>query len=223
MRLVRSFYIHNYTSDSIMDFVLLPKIMCVLMLVSVCVKAAVLGSHDVEYPSGSIPCKLFDISQLDCSQRWLRVIPTLPVNITSVDLSQNAIMNLSESSFRGQILLTYVDLHENELFSIYDSPFKWLVQLRVLDLSNTVLERLAATVFYGLHNLKYLSLRTNLLTSLPDGVFEGLENLHILNLQKNSLAEIPSIGTRTIDISSDIKLIPKLLYNRHILEKASRT
>ena len=167
-----------------MDFVLLMRMMtcCVSTFLFVCVKTAVFDSYDYEYPTGSIPCKLFDVTQLDCSQRCLRAIPTLPINITSVDLSQNSIMTISKSVFRGQLLLTIVDLQENNLLSIHNSPFKWLVQLKALDLSNTFLETLAAHAFHGLHTLEYLNLNSNRLTSLPDGIFECFKNLLILEL-----------------------------------------
>ena len=76
---------------------------------SVSAETIVFDCPEHEYLTGSIPCKLFAVSHLDCSGRYLNVIPTLPMNITSIDLSRNSIMNLSESSFRGQALLANVE------------------------------------------------------------------------------------------------------------------
>ena len=192
-----------------MDIVLLARTvtLCVQIFLSDYVKTVVLDPHDFKYPKGSIPCKLFDDSQLDCSQRWLRAIPTFPMNITSVDLSQNYIMNISEVSFRGQILLTNVNLRENYVFSIHDSPFKWLSQLRRLDLSYTFLESLAAVAFQGLYDLEYLFLDFNRLTSLPEGIFECLENLRLLQIYHNGLTEIPSRALAPLTSLQGLNLI----------------
>ena len=77
-----------------------------------------------EYPSGSLACKLFNESVLDCSRRDLLIIPIIDKhNATIVDLSDNKIELISPIAFAEQIQLTSLDFSKNQLLNITGSPF----------------------------------------------------------------------------------------------------
>ena len=147
---------------------------------------------DNEYPEGALPCKMFYSSRLDCSNRDLSEIPTLPINITWLDLSSNPLENVSCGAFEGQGNLIYIDIGETDIQKIEGSPFIDLKAAQTLIVWYTYLRHLAPTSFRGLFNLLKLDLGSNFLRSLPKGIFVDLNQLQVLDIQNNNLMEIPS-------------------------------
>ena len=120
-----------------------------------------------EYPPGSLACKLFNESALDCSRRELTVIPSIDKrNATSVNLSENKIDLISPIAFAGQKQLTFIDLKRNQLVNITGSPFTDLSYLVYLNLSRNMLSHLASTAFRGLCNLELLDVSHNKLETI---------------------------------------------------------
>ena len=150
------------------------------------------AEYEYKYPTGSIPCKLYDTSYLDCSLRDLTDVPPLPANVTQVDLAYNKINSISQTAFSRQDQMIQLEIPSNCIESINGSPFKDLVELRFLNLIFSCLETLAPSSFQGLYNLLQLYLRFNLLTSLPTDIFSGLIHLQFLDLSFNLLTHIPS-------------------------------
>ena len=170
----------------------------VMVLLICCLRIFILfrfaetDTPDYDYPTGSLSCKLYSTSNLDCSFRDLTTIPLLPANISIVDLSNNKLMNLLDTVFDEQAFLVYVDLQHNWLQLIHGSPFLSLKQLKVLDFSNNLLENLEETSFYGLHKLEHLFLGFNRLQCLHENLFAALTKLQFLDMQSNFLTDIPS-------------------------------
>ena len=167
-----------------------------LLLISARINQMFLLSTNVDEnfqnPKGSLPCQLiYTTRRLNCCCRGLKTIPKLPVNITSVNLSENKLVYISDTAFRAQGVLLSVNLKYNMLRVIHKTPFKDLVELQRLDLSESRLKRLESTSFVGLHNLVELFMVRNQLKSLPDGIFKDLTNLRTLDLSYNLLLEIP--------------------------------
>ena len=177
------------------------------LLIFLVFRFAETNTADYDYPTGSLSCKLYRTSSLDCSLRDLTSIPPLPANITTVDLSNNMLMNLSDTVFNGQTFLAYVDLQHNWLQMIRGFPFTSLERLEILDLSNNYLEELDKTSFYGLHELKQLCLGSNKLHSLYKHVFTALDQLQVLDLQRNFLTDIPSEALAPLTLLRELNML----------------
>ena len=87
------------------------------------------------YPPGSLACKTYDMTRMDCSNRDLLVVPLLDQNLT-----------------------TMLDLSHNLLKNITGAPFEKLHILHVLDLSYNDISRMSSTAFRGLQSLAFLHL-----------------------------------------------------------------
>ena len=122
-----------------------------------------------QYPSGSLACKTYNKTKLDCSNRDLVQIPMLDQNVT-----------------------TSLDLSVNHLVDIIGAPFELLQNLLRLDLHSNEISQLSVAAFRGLHSLRYLILKYNKLFDLPKDVFTDLSNLIYLSLDRNQFTAIPS-------------------------------
>ena len=122
-----------------------------------------------QYPSGSLACKIYNKTKLDCSNRDLVQVPMLDQNVT-----------------------TSLDLSVNHLVEIIGAPFEQLQNLHKLDLSSNKISQLSVAAFRGLHSLRSLYLNYNKLTNLPTDVFTDLSNLIYLDLGFNQFTVIPN-------------------------------
>ena len=121
------------------------------------------------YPTGVLPCKLFNVTSLDCSQRKLQSVPPLPKNVTKLWLNHNKIANVSGTPF---VNVT--------------------ASLQVLNLIHNVIHTLESYVFKGLTQLRVLDLSYNQIVTLPDGLFNDLLQLRTLQMNTNRLEHIPN-------------------------------
>ena len=141
----------------------------VLLLISIyyiCPSDPISTQHS--YPTGSLACKAYEMTIMDCSNRDLFEVPLLDQNwITELDLSHNRVMNIS------------------------DAPFEKLHLLLVLDLGYNEISWMSSTAFKGLQSLTHLNLRFNYLVNFPKCVFADLINLLYLDLFGNWFEIIP--------------------------------
>ena len=128
-----------------------------------------LSSLSQEDLSGSLACKTYNTSKMDCSRRNLVDIPILDKNWT-----------------------TMLDLSHNQLKEIHGSPFANLSNLISLDLSYNMISRLNSMVFKGLYSLLKLDLSRNNLFVLSSDVFSELHELVNLDISVNPLYDISS-------------------------------
>ena len=87
--------------------------------------------------------------------------------------------------------VTSLDLSEQALSGLDADDFEGLVRLETLDLSHNALTTLPAGVFDDLYLLKTLHLNNNLLATLPEDVFDQLFLLDDLTLDGNPSLELP--------------------------------
>ena len=127
------------------------------------------------YSSGTLACKTYNTSRMDCSRRSLQDIPVLDRNLT-----------------------TMLDLSHNRLKEIRGEPFRNLSNLTHLDLSRNVISKLKSTVFRGLYSLLKLDMFGNELTDLSSDVFSGLLNLISLNIGGNPFLSTSSQTLATL-------------------------
>lgn len=145
--------------------------MLTLILLSISSIFIVNSSTDsYQYPSGSLPCKQYNITYLDCSNRNLISIPPL----------------LDEGNNTQRL-----DLSDNQLTAVHGAPFVQFVSLTNLSLNNNAIHIIAVTAFTGLFNLETLDLCDNKLVDLTEGVFHDLKQLQYLHLCNNHLNVIP--------------------------------
>ena len=83
------------------------------------------------YPFGSLACKTFNMTEMDCSNRNLLEVPKLDQNLT-----------------------TSLDLSHNNLRNITNAPFEKLQALLILDMSYNALSQMTSTAFNGMQSLK---------------------------------------------------------------------
>ena len=122
-----------------------------------------------EYPAGSLACKTHNMTEMDCSNRYLVDIP-----------------------FLDQNLATTLDLSYNQLTEIKGAPFEQLPLLRTLNLSYNEISHLSSIAFRGIWFLVELDLKYNNINTLPSGIFFNLTKLENIDLLINWLYTIPN-------------------------------
>lgn len=122
-----------------------------------------------------------------CSNKHLRVLPKgIPRNITELYLDGNqfSIVPKELSTFKH---LQLVDLSNNKISSLTNSSFANMSQLTTLILSYNALQCIPTLAFRGLGSLRLLSLHGNDISELPDGIFNDVTSLSHLAIGANPL------------------------------------
>ncbi|XP_069361303.1 chaoptin-like [Maniola hyperantus] len=147
---------------------------------------------------------------------------TVPILITTIDLSYNEIESLSDNCFARFTELKYLDLSSNLLKQLDILTFEGITQLETLRLSNNKLAEIGQA-FARFRNLKDLSLDYNQLTSLTELNFRTLISLEKLNLSSNLVKHIEdrSLSTSTnlkqLDLSHNkINVIRRTLFENNL-------
>ena len=164
-----------------------------LLFCVLAVKCITLMTESI-YSRGTLPCKLYNVTSLDCTYRNLSFIPPLPPNITSIDLTDNVLRQISSTDFFKQTELIYIACSFNNIVSIKGSPFSLMSQLKALYLDNNAIGHLNHDVFKGLFNLRILELSSNKIKSISENLFVDLVNLQDLTLADNLLFVIPHVA-----------------------------
>ena len=92
--------------------------------------------------------------------------------VTSLDLSEQALSGLDADDFEGLVRLETLDLSHNSLTALPAGAFDDLYLLRTLHLNNNLLATLPEDVFDQLFLLDDLTLDGNPSLELPDGMFD---------------------------------------------------
>ena len=122
-----------------------------------------------QYPPGSLACKTHNMTEMDCSNRYLVNIPYLDHNLTTI-----------------------LDLSHNQLTEIKGAPFEQLPRLWRLDLSYNEISLLSSTAFRGIWFVVELNLGFNNIEALPSGIFFNLSKLESINMLESKLTTIPT-------------------------------
>jgi len=137
------------------------------------------------------------VATLHISQNRLQEINTISLmpNVEYLDLSQNRLIKIEESSFFPLKKLKYLNLSGNKL-DFYDSEknysyFKSQSLLESLDLSFNEIKHLDSNVtFQQMSSLKALNVSNNKLKYISEYLFGHLKNLIDLNLALNNLSQL---------------------------------
>ncbi|MGH0116672.1 UNVERIFIED_CONTAM: hypothetical protein FKN15_021220 [Acipenser sinensis] len=122
-----------------------------------------------------------------CSNKHLRALPRgIPRNVTELYLDGNqfSIVPKELSSFK---YLQLVDLSNNKISSLTNSSFTNMSQLTTLILSYNSLRCIPVLAFRGLHSLRLLSLHGNEVSELLEGIFNDVASLSHLAIGANPL------------------------------------
>ena len=153
-----------------------------------------------EYPSGGLACKTYNMTRIDCSNRNLQHVPVLDQILTTLlDLSQNQLMNITNSPFEKLQVLLKLNLSYNEISQMSSTAFRGLESLKSLDLEENMLVDLPKDIFSDLHNLLYLNLNFNLFTAIPDQALTPLYSLqHVSFSSHGDIHEIDIEGLKNL-------------------------
>ena len=175
-------------------------------------------STPCSFPSGSIACKIWNYTNMDCSWRELVCIPPLrqQVSLELLDLSNNKLTDLPRGLFSGFYNLQTLHLSGNNISAINEDVFIGLTKLHTLDLSSNFIESVPDNAFKGLNILRTLSMSSNHhLGYLSNNAFSGLHNL--VNLDLSNIDDKVCYSNRTfsglsklqtLDLSQNYLLLP---------------
>ncbi|KAK7493921.1 hypothetical protein BaRGS_00014803 [Batillaria attramentaria] len=173
-------------------------------------------NKDITFINGSLFQDLDSLCTLKITHTQLTEmpIPTRPLNITELSLTNNMILTVSPEALQAMPALENLYLSHNRIMDIPIGAFPSRSRILRLHLNNnkimrlekgcldnlTSLEQLKLNknqmfelkkdVFLTLSNLKFLELSRNKISSIQGLAFKGLEKLQVLKLKRNSIATL---------------------------------
>ncbi|XP_030285575.1 toll-like receptor 13 [Sparus aurata] len=129
-----------------------------------------------------------------CKKRDLTAVPDdIPRHVTSLDLSTNQILKITNTDLRCLSKLMSVRVNFNSISHIDDGAFVDLVKLRTLSMSNNKLTNLTDNIFKGLFKLVTLTLSSNRISYISPVAFQSLVSIQSIELNNNRLHRITNI------------------------------
>ena len=161
----------------------------------------------------NVTFKCTNVLELSLSANLLTSVPDFIKNchsITTIDLSNNKIIDIANGSFTDLANLEQVNLSQNKLERLENNSFSSVnttSNIQMINLSKNKLSTIDQAAFKGLDNLTVLSLNENLLDDL-NGILSHLATLEWLNVSSNKvewfdLAFLPNSMT-VLDLSSNM-------------------
>ncbi|XP_053108270.1 leucine-rich repeat neuronal protein 3 [Hemicordylus capensis] len=121
-----------------------------------------------------------------------------PVNLTSLDLSQNNLSTVANIALQKMPHLLSVYLEENKLTELPDKCLSGLNNLQELYINHNLLSTIAPGAFTGLDNLLRLHLNSNSLQLINNKWFEAIPNLEILMIGENPIIRIEDLNFKPL-------------------------
>ncbi|XP_066333218.1 receptor-like protein EIX2 [Miscanthus floridulus] len=141
--------------------------------------------------NGTLPADMGSMSllYLDLSSNKLTgQIPTLPPNITWLDLSNNLLLGLTGHSAVGSVNLESLSLFSNRLTGHIPESFCKYQQLFVLDLSKKILEGEPPLCLGVTESMGFVALSNNSLSGKFPSFLQNLTNVLFLDLSWNKFS-----------------------------------
>ncbi|XP_030287850.1 toll-like receptor 13 [Sparus aurata] len=132
--------------------------------------------------------------RVSCKKGDLTAVPDdIPRNATSIDLSTNQILKITDTDLRCLSKLISLEVYYNSISYIDDGAFVDLVKLRTLSMSNNKLTNLTDNIFKGLSKLVKLTLSSNRISYISPVAFQSLISVQSVELNNNHLHRITDI------------------------------
>lgn len=162
------------------------------------------------------------VTHLDLHGNRINYIPIdedqwpLWTNLTFLDLSHNALVNLSLSWLGGLQSIQYLNLSNNRISSVSIPELCSLRQLRHVNLANNLIANFTyaegnySSSECSLSNVVSVDLSGNKLSMLPEHFLQGLSEVRLLNVSRNHLSGLPAnlsqslANLRILDLSHNL-------------------
>ncbi|XP_066334831.1 receptor-like protein EIX2 [Miscanthus floridulus] len=141
--------------------------------------------------NGTLPADMGSMSLLQLylsSNKLTGQIPTLPPNITWLDLSNNLLSGLTGHSAVGSVNLRQLSLFSNRLTGHIPESFCKFQRLDVLDLSNNFLEGEPPLCLEVTEYMEFVALSNNSLSGKFPSFLQKLTNVYFLDLSWNKFS-----------------------------------
>ena len=174
------------------------------------------------FPPGTITCKMWNHTNMDCSYRYLTCIPPLlhAEFIVSLNFQFNEFRTIPENALNGFPKLFWLDLSLNYIDTLHENAFSGLHNLRHLDLSSNFISFIPDPLFHGLRELKYLDISYNEINNFTDSIFQDLVSLQTLLMQSTDVTFEGFDITHALLASLQITFEWDTLPNCSIVEKS---
>lgn len=111
-------------------------------------------------------------------------------NLKTMYVWNSGLRQVSKEDFRNASSLRQLELCQNKIQLIDDSTFFWAIDLELIDLSHNLINQLEEHAFLGLTELRTLYLNHNQIENLAPRTFNHLPKLKVLHLQENRIRAI---------------------------------
>lgn len=111
-------------------------------------------------------------------------------NIKTLYTWNSGLTIVSKTDFRNALELKELDLSQNQIGALDDSTFFWAIDLDSINLAHNQIDRLEKLTFHGLIRLRTLNIANNQLRRLAPGTFDVIPRLIVLHLEQNRIEAI---------------------------------
>ncbi|RVE49164.1 hypothetical protein evm_006171 [Chilo suppressalis] len=143
-----------------------------------------------------------NVKSKEVFDRYVRSVPGYGNNIftvtTELDLSNNAISNISYNAFQPLVRLVSLDLSHNKITNFDVNP-RDMIYVKYLNLSCNFITNLKFDSFQSMHNLQNLDLSHNDLEIIPGHTFTNNNKLKYLNMTDNQIEKLEHFRIKMFD------------------------
>ncbi|XP_045782105.1 protein slit [Maniola jurtina] len=138
------------------------------------------------------PCRCSPDGTVDCREKLLTDLPSIPHRATEIRLEQNEITEVGAGAFSAVKRVARIDLSNNKISKMAADAFNGLTHLTSLVLYGNKIKDLPSGIFHGLTSLQLLLLNSNEITCVRKDTFRDLQSLKLLSLYDNNIRSLPN-------------------------------
>ncbi|XP_069363754.1 protein slit isoform X2 [Maniola hyperantus] len=138
------------------------------------------------------PCRCSPDGTVDCREKLLTDLPSIPHRATEIRLEQNEITEVGAGAFSAVKRVARIDLSNNKISKMAADAFNGLTHLTSLVLYGNKIKDLPSGIFHGLASLQLLLLNSNEITCVRKDTFRDLQSLKLLSLYDNNIRSLPN-------------------------------
>lgn len=142
----------------------------------------------------SVSLRQIDLSMCNMNAVELKGFP----NLTTANLNDNLITELTDETFQNNILLESLDLSSNAISRISALAFRWLKRLRTLDLSLNMIRKIDRDTFIDNSQLISINLSRNFIDRFRRFIsksitYMNLSRCEITRIDADAIDDLPEI------------------------------